>query len=763
MSGRILVIDDEAGIRESLRMILEYEGYTCLLAATGEEGLAMARTEAPDLVFSDIKMPGLDGLEVLTRLKAQDESLPVVMISGHGTVATAVEATKLGAMDFIEKPLSTERVLLTVRNALNASRLEQENRRLRGAEDARYNIVGQSPALLQVLDAIGRAAPTNATVLVLGESGVGKELVARAIHRNSLRSRERFVQVNCAAIPEELIESELFGHEKGSFTGATDKQIGKFELADRGTIFLDEVGDMSQKTQAKVLRVLQEGEVERIGSQRTLKVDVRVIAATNKDLEAAIGEGTFREDLYFRLSVIPVHVPPLRERPEDIPLLVKHFADLFAADGGRTRRFTPDALGVLQQHRWRGNIRELKNTIERVLIMARGDVVDVPDVRQFLRVEGRRWPSSPPARPAVSPPAPAPPLPTSAARSRRIRRAAVAAAGASLQRRRTDAGECRRAPRRQADDAARVQGAGRARVPRREAARARVEHLADRRGHRHAAQQPLQEARAVRDQPGEATADVTRRFKAVRRVADMPTDGPDSSQGDGQVDADTTDYYELLQISPNADPDTVTRVFRLLARRYHPDQPDTGNEEKFREILAAYAVLSDPEKRAHYDVNHVAIRRERWRFVAEGAPSAGDYAAEHQARLVDAGDPLLAPADRTAQARSVAARSRRVDGTAARTPRVLLVVPRAEEVRPPQRPVAVADHGGWCGPPRGAAAPRVAALATHRAHALRVRRTERRSGRRVESRRGSRPGDRWQRDASPLLEESPNSAGQCAG
>jgi two-component system nitrogen regulation response regulator NtrX len=400
MSGRILVIDDEAGIRESLRMILEYEGYACVLAATGEEGLALARTEAPDLVFSDIKMPGLDGLEVLTRLKAHDESLPVVMISGHGTVATAVEATKLGAMDFIEKPLSTERVLLTVRNALNASRLEQENRRLRGAEDARYNLVGQSPALMQVLDAIGRAAPTNATVLVLGESGVGKELVARAIHRNSLRSRERFVQVNCAAIPEELIESELFGHEKGSFTGATDKQIGKFELADRGTIFLDEVGDMSQKTQAKVLRVLQEGEVERIGSQRTLKVDVRVIAATNKDLEAAIGEGTFREDLYFRLSVIPVHVPPLRERPEDIPLLVKHFADLFAADGGRTRRFTPEALGVLQQHRWRGNIRELKNTIERVLIMARGDVVDVADVRQFLRVDG----SLPPA-PAAAPPA----------------------------------------------------------------------------------------------------------------------------------------------------------------------------------------------------------------------------------------------------------------------------------------------------------------------------------------------------------------------
>ncbi len=405
MSGRILVIDDEAGIRESLRMILEYEGYTCLLAATGEEGLALARAEAPDLVFSDIKMPGMDGLEVLSRLKAQDESLPVVMISGHGTVATAVEATKLGAMDFIEKPLSTERVLLTVRNALNAGRLEQENRRLRGAEDARYNIVGQSQALMQVLDAVGRAAPTNATVLVLGESGVGKELVARAIHRNSLRARERFVQVNCAAIPEELIESELFGHEKGSFTGATDKQIGKFELADRGTIFLDEVGDMSPKTQAKVLRVLQEGEVERIGSQRTLKVDVRVIAATNKDLEAAISDGTFREDLYFRLSVIPIRVPALRERPEDIPLLVKHFADLFAGEGGRARRLSSEALAVLQQHRWRGNIRELKNTVERALIMAPGDAIDVADVRQFLRADGAAAPPAPPSpRPTWTPP-----------------------------------------------------------------------------------------------------------------------------------------------------------------------------------------------------------------------------------------------------------------------------------------------------------------------------------------------------------------------
>lgn len=380
MSARILVIDDEASIRESLRMILEYDGYQCLLAATGEDGLAQVRQEAPDLVFLDIKMPRMDGLEVLTQLKAIDEALPVVMISGHGTVATAVESTKLGAIDFIEKPLSSERVLLTIRNAVNASRLERENRQLRGAEDARYNLVGAGSALHGVLDAVQRAAPTNATVLILGESGVGKELVARAIHRNSLRARERFVQVNCAAIPEELIESELFGHEKGSFTGAADRQLGKFELADRGTIFLDEVGDMSPKTQAKVLRVLQEGEVERIGSQRTLKVDVRVIAATNKDLHAAIADGSFREDLYFRLSVIPIVVPPLRDRREDIPALVKHFSDLFAEEGGRARRFTPGAIDLLQRYPWRGNVRELKNTVERALIMARGEQIDVPDL-----------------------------------------------------------------------------------------------------------------------------------------------------------------------------------------------------------------------------------------------------------------------------------------------------------------------------------------------------------------------------------------------
>jgi two-component system nitrogen regulation response regulator NtrX len=388
MKSKVLVIDDESAIRESLRMILEYEGYECVLAPTGQDGLVAVERETPDLVFLDIKMPGMDGLEVLDRIRADNDNLPVVMISGHASVSTAVEATKRGAFDFIEKPLESERVLVTVRNAIDQSRLASENRQLRRAAELRHELVGQSPALAKVMDAIRRAAPTNATVLILGESGVGKELVARAIHRNSQRSRERFVQVNCAAIPEELIESELFGHEKGSFTGATEKQIGKFEQADRGTIFLDEVGDMSAKTQAKVLRVLQEGEVERIGSSRTLKVDVRVIAATNKNLEAEIEKTTFREDLYFRLSVVPVFVPPLRDRREDIPLLVRHFTELFARESNfRPKRFGTPALDVMMQHRWKGNIRELRNTVERLLIMAPGDTIDAADVHDVLGVE----------------------------------------------------------------------------------------------------------------------------------------------------------------------------------------------------------------------------------------------------------------------------------------------------------------------------------------------------------------------------------------
>jgi two-component system nitrogen regulation response regulator NtrX len=394
--SRILVIDDEAGIRDSLRMTLEYEGYEFAGAATGQEGLALVEREPFDLVLLDLKMPGMDGLDVLGRLHAMNEALPVVMISAHGTASTAVEALRRGALDFLEKPFeSTERLRVTIQSALERAQLREENRSLKKAVEVRHQMIGDSPALKQVMAAIGRAAPTNATVLIHGESGVGKELVARTIHRNSLRSRERFVQVNCAAIPEDLIESELFGHEKGSFTGATEKQVGKFEQADRGTIFLDEVGDMSPKTQAKVLRVLQEGEVERLGSARTIKVDVRVIAATNKNLEEEIAKGQFREDLYFRLAVIPIFVPPLRERPEDIPPLVRHYMEFFCRENNvRPRKISQPALDALQRYRWKGNIRELRNTVERLIIMTAGDTIDVADLPDAIRSPGAAAPGS---------------------------------------------------------------------------------------------------------------------------------------------------------------------------------------------------------------------------------------------------------------------------------------------------------------------------------------------------------------------------------
>ena len=386
MKSRVLVIDDEAAIRDSLRMILEYEDYQFVGAASGQEGLDVVRRERPDIVLLDIKMPGMDGMEVLRKLRAVDEGLPIVMISGHGNTATAVEAIRSGAIDFLDKPLSSERVIVTLRNVLRQSELSTENRDLKVAMESKYELVGQTPALRNVLEAVTRAAPTNATVLLLGESGVGKELVARTIHRNSPRAGQRFVQVNCAAIPEELIESELFGHEKGSFTGATEKQVGKFEQADRGTIFLDEVGDMSQKTQAKVLRVLQEQEVERLGSARTIKVDVRVIAATNKNLEEAISRGEFREDLFFRLNVIPIVVPPLRERREDIPRLVQHFAKRTAEEHNlKPKRFDPGAMDALQRYRWRGNIRELRNTVERLLIMTPSEFVRADDLPAEIR------------------------------------------------------------------------------------------------------------------------------------------------------------------------------------------------------------------------------------------------------------------------------------------------------------------------------------------------------------------------------------------
>ena len=389
MKPRILVVDDESAIRDSLKMILEYEGYEVMQAATGEEGIKLIEREAPDLVFLDIKMPGMDGLEVLQKLRHLVDTTPIVVISGHADITTAVEATRLGAFDFIEKPLARERVMVTVRNAVDTRRLKTENKTYRRDADKRYQIVGDSPSLAVVRSAIQKAAPTNATALIWGESGVGKELVARAIHRESLRRDGPFVQVNCAAIPDELIESELFGHEKGSFTGATDRQIGKFEQADKGTIFLDEIGDMSLKTQAKVLRVLQEQELERLGSNRIIKVDVRVIAATNKNLEEEIDKGTFREDLFYRLNVVPIHVPALRERRDDIAALVRHFADLFARDNNFHRKtFTAAAMDRLRQQHWRGNIRELRNFVERLMIMTSGDSIDAVDIPEGGAMRG---------------------------------------------------------------------------------------------------------------------------------------------------------------------------------------------------------------------------------------------------------------------------------------------------------------------------------------------------------------------------------------
>jgi len=406
MKPRILVIDDEAAIRDSLRMILEYEHYEFVGAASGPEGLSIIKRDAPDMVVLDIKMPGMNGLETLAEIRKVDEAVPVAMISGHGTITDAMQATRLGAFDFIEKPFTSERVLVTVAKGLEVRELRQENRELKLAMESKYEIVGESPALRTVLEAVKRAAPTNATVMLLGESGVGKELVARTIHRNSPRAGQRFVQVNCAAIPEELIESELFGHEKGSFTGATEKQIGKFEQADHGTIFMDEIGDMSAKTQAKVLRVLQEQEVERLGSARTIKVDVRVIAATNKDLEGAIQRGEFREDLYFRLNVIPIVVPPLRERRGDIALLVQHFAKRISEEHNlKPKRFDARAMEALQRYRWRGNIRELRNTVERVMIMTPGEIVRLEDLPPDIRSDTPGRPVTADAHASTSVPA----------------------------------------------------------------------------------------------------------------------------------------------------------------------------------------------------------------------------------------------------------------------------------------------------------------------------------------------------------------------
>jgi two-component system nitrogen regulation response regulator NtrX len=381
MSGRVLVVDDEAAIREAIRTTLEYEGYEVDEARSGREALEAIGRESWDVVLLDIKMPAMDGLEVLESLASRAVRVAVIMVSGHADIQTAVEATRLGAYDFLEKPLNRDRLLLSVRNAVRQSSLEDENSRLREDEDARFRIVGESAAVVELRQQIDRAAPTKATVLIAGESGTGKELVAREIHRKSSRADETFVQVNCAAIPDELIESELFGHEKGSFTGAVRRQVGKFVAADKGTIFLDEIGDMSLKTQAKVLRVLQEGQVEPVGSASLVTVDVRVIAATNKNLTEEIKHGRFREDLYYRLNVIPIRTPPLRERRDDIPLLAQHFALEFANENNyRKKTFADGALGALRDARWRGNVRELRNMIERLVVMTPSDQIDLQDL-----------------------------------------------------------------------------------------------------------------------------------------------------------------------------------------------------------------------------------------------------------------------------------------------------------------------------------------------------------------------------------------------
>jgi two-component system nitrogen regulation response regulator NtrX len=378
MAAKILIIDDEESIRLSLRGILEDEGLSVVEAESGEEGLELLGTDIPDLIFLDIWLPGMDGLKALDILSRDYEGLPVIMISGHGTIETAVKALKKGAFDFIEKPLSLEKVVVSARNGLEFSRLRQENLALktRISSEQPVTLTGESGPITQLKEVIGRVAPTESWVLITGVNGTGKEIVARSIHNQSSRADRPLVAVNCAAIPEELIESELFGHERGAFTGAEKAQEGKFELADGSTLFLDEIGDMSLKTQAKILRILQEQAFEHVGGRKTIKVDVRVIAATNKDLAKEIEAGNFREDLYYRLKVFPLELPPLRERAGDIPLLINDFmGTLVRQHGFKPIAFAPEALDVLMQYPWPGNVRELKNFVERMFIMFAGDTV----------------------------------------------------------------------------------------------------------------------------------------------------------------------------------------------------------------------------------------------------------------------------------------------------------------------------------------------------------------------------------------------------
>ena len=378
---RILIIDDEAPIRRVLRDILENESYQVDDAATGMEALQHIKEQEFDAVFCDIKMPEMDGIEVLEAVK-QVSDTPVIMISGHGTIDTAVEAIKKGAFDFIQKPPELNRLLITLRNALDKKNLATENKVLKKAVKIQHQMIGESEPMLEVKDMIGKVAPTNARVLITGENGTGKELVARQLHELSSRSSGPFIEVNCAAIPSELIESQLFGHEKGAFTSAIKQRKGDFELADGGTLFLDEIGDMSLSAQAKVLRALQENKITRVGGEKEIPVDVRILAATNKNLSAEIEKGNFREDLYHRLSVIVIQVPPLRERKDDIPVLVENFVEIIAADMGKPAPiFEPEAMEELKHFQWTGNIRELRNIVERLVILCGSDITKEDVVR----------------------------------------------------------------------------------------------------------------------------------------------------------------------------------------------------------------------------------------------------------------------------------------------------------------------------------------------------------------------------------------------
>ena len=378
---RILIVDDEAGVRSSLQAILEDEGYRVDTDSNAEDALARLTHDPFDLILLDIWLPNMDGMEALEKMRDEEIDTPVIMISGHGTIESAVKAIQLGAYNFVEKPLSLAKTVIAVKNALRQRTLEQENRDLRERVESRQVLIGESAVMLELKKQIGIAAPTNGRVLIFGDNGTGKELVARSVHALSLRSKGAFVEVNCAAIPEELIESELFGHVKGAFTGAVSDKKGKFLAADGGTLFLDEVGDMSLKTQAKVLRVLQEQKFEPVGSTQSIGVDCRVIAATNKDLAEEIRGGNFREDLYFRLNVIPFEMPPLRERREDIPLLAAHFIAGFCAEyGKKAKEMSPSALERLMSYAWPGNVRELKNVLERLVIMVVEDVIEADDL-----------------------------------------------------------------------------------------------------------------------------------------------------------------------------------------------------------------------------------------------------------------------------------------------------------------------------------------------------------------------------------------------